>query len=469
MPQPYDYSLNIPSPMDAFSQAFNVGAAGQKARYAREDREAGIARKEAETAAVDGFFAKPIGERTQEDYLILGRFNPQLAELAQSQWDNLSEERQQVAFRDATQIHTALINTLVGETDPEIVDQIFARRVEGTTGDPGLHKMWIDARELARTDPEAAEAMVGTRIAQLPGGKDYFLTMASISKTAREAALQPGKVKEQKLRLVELEDKIKWKQFEGFQALAEAGVDITEMVSDDPVMQSALEQISTRQNQLDLAEGANNALAAEKLTLEIQGIKDSIQEKAQTKINDVGNAMAGSVDLIEFIDEIIKYGGDWRDESKPLHESTGSYAGFLWTFQQPNVNYEKMIETLKSKIYLDKVALMRGTGPLSDREGAKLETAVRSLDLRQDPETFYNNLIKIQKLAVGNQVRIQEKYGDLTEIQAAASRARKSVQPSTPLMSGNEVFITVTTQEEFDQLPSGSEYIGSDGIKYRKQ
>ena len=449
MPQPYDYSLNIPSPMDAFSQAFNVGAAGQKARYAREDREAAIAREEAKTAAVDGFFAKPISERTQEDYLILGRFSPQLAELAQSQWDNMSEERQQVAFRDATQIHTALINTLVGETDPEIVDQIFARRVEGTKGDPGLHKMWTDARELARTDPEAAEAMVGTRIAQLPMGKDYFLTMASRGKTAREAALQPGQVKEQRLKLTKLENEIKWKEFEGFKALSEAGVDITEMVSDDPVMQSALEQIATRQIQLDLAEGANNALAAEKLTLEIQEIKDSIQEKAQTKINDVSNAMAGSVDLIEFIDEIIRYGGDWRDSSKPLHESTGSLAGWSWTVQQPNVNYEKMIETLKSKIYLDKVALMRGTGPLSDREGAKLETAVRSLELRQDPERFYNNLIKIQKLAVANQVLIQEKYGDLTEIQAAASGARKYVPPRTPLMSGNEVFDAPIVEVDF--------------------
>jgi hypothetical protein len=55
MAQPYDYSLNIPSPLQAFGQAFNVGAAGQKAKYAREDREAAIARKEAETLAVNFF------------------------------------------------------------------------------------------------------------------------------------------------------------------------------------------------------------------------------------------------------------------------------------------------------------------------------------------------------------------------------------------------------------------------------
>jgi hypothetical protein len=60
MAQPYDYTLNIPSPLQAFGQAFNVGAAGQKAKYDREDREAGIARKEAETLAVEQFFCKAV-------------------------------------------------------------------------------------------------------------------------------------------------------------------------------------------------------------------------------------------------------------------------------------------------------------------------------------------------------------------------------------------------------------------------
>ena len=235
MAQPYNYSLNVPSPMQAFGQAFNVGAAGQKARYAREDREAGIAKKEAETAAVETFFAKPLAERTSEDYLRLGMINPQIAEMAQSQWDSMSEDRQQVAFRDATQIHTAIRNSLSGETDPEIVDQIFASRVEATRGDPGLNKMWVDARELAKLDPEGAEAMVGTRIAQLPGGKDYFATMKTVGEESRAAQLQPGKIKE-------LADKVRFQEFEGFKGLAEAGVDIMAMVADDSEIRGPLQQ-----------------------------------------------------------------------------------------------------------------------------------------------------------------------------------------------------------------------------------
>ena len=421
MPQPYDYSLNIPSPIQAFGQAFNVGAAGQKARYAREDREAGIARKEAETAAVETFFAKPLAERTSEDYLRLGMINPQIAEMAQSQWDSMSEDRQQVAFNDATQIHTALRNFLSGETDPEIVDQIFASRVEATRGDPGLNKMWVDARELAKLDPEGAEAMVGTRIAQLPGGKDYFATMKTVGEESRAAQLQPGKIKENKLQVKKLENEIKFKEFEGFQSMAEAGVDVVSMVAEDAGIRSTLEQVAKRQTQKFLAERNNDLKAAEKIDLEIQKLKDTAQEKAQSKLNDASNAMSGSNDLIGFIDEIVEYGGDPEDTGGALYETTGSYTALFPTLQQPNVNFEKMIDTLKSKIYLDKVALMRGTGPLSDREGAKLETAVRSLDLSQGPQRFYDNLIKIQKLAVDNQSLIQKKYGDMSKVEAAAA------------------------------------------------
>jgi hypothetical protein len=463
MAQPYDYSLNIPSPLQAFGQAFNVGAAGQKAKYAREDREAGIARKEAETLAVNDFFKKPLADRTGEDYLRLGMINPQLAEMAQKQWDSKSEAEQGVAFRDATQIHTALRNSLSGETDPEIVDQIFASRVEATRGDPGLNKMWVDARELARTNPEGAEAIVGTRIAQLPGGKDYLAAMKTLGEESRAAQLQPGKIKENKLQVKKLEDEIKFKEFEGFQSMAEAGVDIMSMVAEDSGIRQTLEQIAKREQQKRLAERNNDLRAAEKLELDIENLKATAQEKAQTKVNDVSNALSGSDDLIGFINQILELGGKPEDTESALHETTGSYAGGLFTLEQKNVDFEAMINTLKSKIYLDKVALMRGTGPLSDREGAKLETAMRSLELRQSPQRFYDNLIEIQKLAVNNQGLIKKKYGDRSKVEAAAAGA-----PRTPSMSGEEVFITVTTQIDFDQLQSGERYRGTDGKIYRK-
>lgn len=428
MAQPYDYSLNIPSPLQAFGQAFNVGAAGQKARYAREDRAAAIAKKASDDAFIEAMFAIPVQDRTQDQYLRLGMINPQIAELAQQQFDALSEQQQQNSFLDATQIHTALRGSLLGETDFEMVDQIIARRVDATKGNPALNKMWSDAREIARTDPEAAEAMVGARIATLPGGKEYFDAMKTRGEEARAVALDPQKRAEQKLKVEKLQDEIKFNKFEGFQLMAEAGVDINSLVAEDSEIRGPLEQIAKRQKQLQLAEKAKNTAAAEKLQLEIANLKNTAQEKAQTKINDVNNALSGSDDLITFINKILKAGGSPTDPDSAMYEVFGTISGALPSLEQENVNFEKMIDTLKSKIYLDKVALMRGTGPLSDREGAKLETAMRSLDLRQGPQQAFDNLIEIQELAVANQGLIKKKYGDIPtlERQAAGELAESS-------------------------------------------
>ena len=427
MAQPYDYSLNIPSPLQAFGQAFNVGAAGQKARYAREDRAAAIAKKASDDAFIEAMFAIPVQDRTQDQYLRLGMINPQIAELAQQQFDSLSEQQQQNSFLDATQIHTALRGSLLGETDFEMVDQIFARRLDATKGNPALNKMWSDARKIARTDPEAAEAMVGARIATLPGGKEYFDAMKTRGEEARAVALDPQKRAEQKLKVERLQDEIKFNKFEGFQLMAEAGVDINSLVAEDAQIRGPLEQMAKRQKQLQLAEKDKNTAAAEKLQLEIANLKNTAQEKAQTKINDVNNALSGSDDLITFINKILKAGGSPTDPDSAMYQVFGTIAGAVPSLDQENVNFEKMIETLKSKIYLDKVALMRGTGPLSDREGAKLETAMRSLELRQGPKQAFDNLIEIQELAVANQGLIKKKYGDIPTLERQA--AGESTRP----------------------------------------
>lgn len=438
MAQPYDYSLNIPSPLQAFGQAFNVGAAGQKARYAREDRAAAIAKKASDDAFIEAMFAIPVQDRTQDQYLRLGMINPQIAELAQQQFDALSEQQQQNAFLDATQIHTALRGSLLGETDFEMVDQIIARRVDATKGNPALNKMWSDAREIARTDPEAAEAMVGARIATLPGGKEYFDAMKTRGEEARAVALDPQKRAEQKLKVKKLQDEIKFNELEGFQTMAEAGVDILSLVAEDAQIRGPLEQIAKRQKQLQLAEKAKNTAAVEKLQLEIENLKNTAQEKAQTKINDVSNALSGSDDLITFINKILEAGGSPTDSDSAIYEVFGTIAGALPSLKQENVNFEKMIDTLKSKIYLDKVALMRGTGPLSDREGAKLETAMRSLDLRQGPQQAFDNLIEIQQLAVANQGLIKKKYGDIPTLERQAAG-----EPTRPQQTETVVTDTV--------------------------
>jgi hypothetical protein len=432
--------------MQAFGQAFNVGAAGQRARSAREDREAAIAQREAERLAVESFFEKPLEQRTSEDYLRLGMINPQIAELAQSQFDALSAERQQVAFRDATQIHTALRNSLAGETDPEIVDQIFASRVEATRNDPGLNKMWVDARELAKLDPEGAEAMVGTRIATLPGGKDYFATMKTRGEEARSAQLQPGKIKENKLQVEKLQDEIKFNQYEGFINLAENGVDVVSMVAAEAPIRKDLQEISKRQKQLNAAQRRKDQATITNLEQQIQERQDAVQEKAQAKIQEQRVQMLASEDLLRKSTEILDAAlekdarGNYKKDEEgnyivnaTARAALGPIDQILFTAQPEVADFEEDVGVLAAQIYLDKVKLMRGTGPLSDREGAKLESAAESLSLRQSPQKFITNVMSIRDLSQRNQELTKQKYGDFGAIleERAAGQTGDTVTTDT--------------------------------------
>ena len=446
MAQPYDYSLNIPSPMQAFGQAFNVGAAGQKAKEAREARELALQRQEEGNRLVNEYFETPADQRTYDQALRIGMYNPQFAELAQKQFDALSEQQQQSAFTDATQIHTALKNVLTGETDFEILDQILDRRVQATKNNPGLNKMWVDARELARTDPDAAEMMVAARIATLPGGKDYFATMKTVGEEARAAQLQPGKIQENKLQVRKLQDEIKFNQYEGFINLAENGVDVVSMVAAEAPIRKDLEEISKRQKQLNAAQRRKDQATITNLEQQIQERQDAVQEKAQAKIQEQKVQLLASEDLLRKSTEILDAAlekdarGNYKKDEEgnyivnaTARAALGPIDQIFFTAQPEVADFEEDVGVLAAQIYLDKVKLMRGTGPLSDREGAKLESAAESLSLRQSPQKFITNVMSIRDLSQRNQELTKEKYGDFGAIleERAAGQTGDTVTSET--------------------------------------
>ena len=442
MAQPYDYSLNIPSPLDAFSQGFNVAAAGQQARQAREDRAAAIENRKLGEALVTSYLETPREERTHDQLLQIARYDPQIAQLAQQQFDSLSEQQQANAFLDATQAYSALNNVINGSSGPEVLDQYFDRRVEATKGNVGLNKMWLDARELARTNPEAAEIMVGARIAALPGGKEFFETMSKRSSDARAEALQPGKMSEQRLQVKKLQDEIKFNELEGFQTMAEAGVDILSLVAEDSEILGPLEQIAKKQRMLDAAMKRKDEATIENLQLQIQERKDIVQEKAQAKIQEQKVQLLASDDLYKKSTEILdaalekdKNGNYKKDEkgnyivTSTAKAALGPLDQLIFTAQSDVADFEEDVGVLAAQIYLDKVQLMRGTGPLSDREGAMLQSAAESLSLRQSAQKFIKNVMSIRNLSLRSQELTKEKYGDFSGILEARASGELSESP----------------------------------------
>jgi len=446
MAQPYDYTLNVPNPMQAFNQAFKVGADQRIVLEQAAAREQAAKMQEEGNRLAMEYFETPADQRSYDQVLQISMYNKPFADMAQKSFDMLSEQQQQSAFTDATQIHSALRNVLAGETDFEILDQILDRRIQATKGNPGLNKMWSDAREIARTNPEGAELMVATRIAALPGGKDYFATMKTRGEEARAAQLQPGKIQENKLQVEKLQDEIKFNQYEGFINLAENGVDVVSMVAAEAPIRKDLQEISKRQKQLNAAQRRKDQATITNLEQQIQERQDAVQEKAQAKIQEQKVQMLASEDLLRKSTEILDAAlekdarGNYKKDEEgnyivnaTARAALGPVDQFLFTAQSEVADFEEDVGVLAAQIYLDKVKLMRGTGPLSDREGAKLESAAESLSLRQSPQKFITNVMSIRDLSQRNQELTKQKYGDFGAIleERAAGQTGDTVTSET--------------------------------------
>ena len=446
MAQPYDYTLNVPNPMQAFNQAFKVGADQRIVLEQAAAREQAAKMQEEGNRLAMEYFETPADQRSYDQVLQISMYNKPFADMAQKSFDILSEQQQQSAFTDATQIHSALRNVLAGETDFEILDQILDRRIQATKGNPGLNKMWSDAREIARTNPEGAELMVATRIAALPGGKDYFATMKTRGEEARAAQLQPGKIQENKLQVEKLQDEIKFNQYEGFINLAENGVDVVSMVAAEAPIRKDLQEISKRQKQLNAAQRRKDQATITNLEQQIQERQDAVQEKAQAKIQEQKVQMLASEDLLRKSTEILDAAlekdarGNYKKDEEgnyivnaTARAALGPVDQFLFTAQSEVADFEEDVGVLAAQIYLDKVKLMRGTGPLSDREGAKLESAAESLSLRQSPQKFITNVMSIRDLSQRNQELTKQKYGDFGAIleERAAGQTGDTVTSET--------------------------------------
>ena len=180
----------------------------------------------------------------------------------------------------------------------------------------------------------------------------------------------------------------------------------------------------------------------ENLQLQIQERKDIVQEKAQAKIQEQKVQLLASDDLYKKSTEILdaalekdKSGNYKKDEegnyivTSIAQAALGPLDQLIFTARSGVADFEEDVGVLAAQIYLDKVQLMRGTGPLSDREGAMLQSAAESLSLRQSAQKFIKNVMSIRNLSLRSQELTKEKYGDFSGILKARASGELAESP----------------------------------------
>lgn len=252
MVQPYDYMLNVPSPIGAFTGGIT---AGQSALQAIENARKIQAQRIAEQAAAEqqeqlmadiaAFQQNPsydaamgLATRVPKD---------QYANLI-SAFESKTKEQQQNELRFGGQVMSALVGK-----NPDVAIKLLEQRAEALGNTPE-GQSYRQAAELAKTDPGGALGIFATSFAPLPGSKE-------IIDRAFAAQAAPLVARKTDLEIQELEKKLRDADKAATQ---ETGVNVqSSSILDDGTVVSVMRDGSTlvRNPEGEVVTGADAAKA----------------------------------------------------------------------------------------------------------------------------------------------------------------------------------------------------------------
>lgn len=189
-----------------------------------------------------------------------------------------------------------------------------------------------------------------------------------------------------------------------------------------------------------------NNLKRQELQQKIDSKVQAQQQLQQTKQQAAESTAATFDQAIGSTERLVNHPG--------LEKAVGRASMFPTVPGGDAANFEAELETLKAQTFLPQVAALKGTGALSDAEGKKLSDSVGALSVKMSQPEFKKSLERVQ------QTLTQAKTRALKNVPQARPSATQ--QPQQPGAAPS-----VTTQAQFDALPSGAVYM-EDGQQYRK-
>lgn len=182
MPQPYNYSLNIASPMEQFVQGMQIGQAARAAEIQRQQQqaEADKQRRMSDTIAQLGPNA------TYADYAAAINANPDFAETLLSRWNTMSQANQNALFDAGARAWQFLTPDLEGNLDPTRAIAVLEERATAfeNSGQTDIAQQLRDSARAMQMNPAAANSTLGLMLAAT--NPDRFKTLSESTSGAQE-------------------------------------------------------------------------------------------------------------------------------------------------------------------------------------------------------------------------------------------------------------------------------------------
>lgn len=397
--QPIDYSqgfqpVNI---ADNIGAGFNVGAGIRQELQRRQDE--AVARQKAEQDQLKAIQRQAAYERDLYD-----TFNdpsPQrLAKLQITYPERVKEFQTGFDTMDKARVDNerAFVGKLYSamRTNPQVAEKLLTDRVTALTNSGEDTSEEQTALDLLKSNPKQALGYIGSLAAfTLP--KDQIEALNKLDENTRAQELQPSKVAESKATA-------EIKTAEAAAAPAKYAFDVAKVQEE---IRASKENTRIRALEASLKREDNDLKRGE-LQVKLTEARRAFDEKVAGKEAELNSALASTDNFLNTADRTLKV---FDENPGAVRSATGPIQGRLPSLGQDTVDFEGLVENLKSQAFLAQIPNIKGMGALSNAEGEKLQNALQNFDLKQSPERLKTNLQEAARLITKARSNIEKRYG----------------------------------------------------------
>jgi hypothetical protein len=191
---PIDYSINVPDPSQSVQQGFQFGAQvrdtqikQQQQDLALQQQQQAMQQQRQQQQVIQSLISNP--NPTAQDYSRATLAVPGMEKQLKQSWDMHSAEQQRSALDEISKVHAALASG-----NPDIAIGILKSRSEAlknSNGDSQQIQAADNMAEVIKAHPDFARAMVGMRLASIPGGEKVIEGVSKLGAESRAVAEAP--------------------------------------------------------------------------------------------------------------------------------------------------------------------------------------------------------------------------------------------------------------------------------------
>lgn len=398
---PIDYTMDVKTPVQQSMAGFTQGFDMRKEINATQDAE----RQRAQALQLQtdlGTLAKNPNAGAH-DYAKMMTLYPQLSEHFKRGWDVLNGEQQQTKLSDATQVYAA-----VHAGKPEIASQLLTDKATAlrNSGKEDEAKAAETMAKFITMDPNSAKTTTGLMLSSLMGPDKFAETFAKLGKESRDVAEAPADLAKKTADADKAKSDAELARIKAVYGersevadLASKGWNVQKIIAD---IAHGKEQNRIAAMQASIAR-ETNGLKRTEMQLAINKHLTEQAEHIQGRAAEVFSARGNIDNMLNTVDQLLQHPG--------LTGATGSVAARLPSFRQDSADFDALMQNANAQAFLSQIPQMKGTGALSDAEGAKLAASLQSFDQKQSGDQLKKNMLEAQRLLLKGRKALTLKYG----------------------------------------------------------